>query len=69
MKCDHCGRAVVYEQFYGGQEHFWGWRCIFCGEIIDDVIIENRQWVKKGVESARKKLDLRLQEGNGIPRY
>ncbi|HYA91743.1 MAG TPA: hypothetical protein VEK32_09635 [Thermodesulfobacteriota bacterium] len=68
MKCGRCGRAMVYEQFYGSQEHFWGWRCIFCGEIVDDVILENRQWVKKGVESAKKKLDLRPQEGKGIPR-
>jgi len=59
---------MVYEQFYGSQEHFWGWRCIFCGEIVDDVILENRQWVKKEVESAKKKLDLRPQEGKGIPR-
>jgi hypothetical protein len=42
MKCDRCGRAMAYEQFFGDQERFWGWRCIFCGEIIDDVILENR---------------------------
>jgi hypothetical protein len=33
---------MVYEKFYGPHEHFWGWRCIFCGEIIDPVILENR---------------------------
>jgi hypothetical protein len=46
---------MVYEQFFGNQEHFWGWRCIFCGEIIDDVIIENWQWLKTGVKPANKK--------------
>ncbi len=46
---------MAYEQFYGSQEHFWGWRCIFCGEIVDDVIIENRHWFKKGVMSGNKK--------------
>jgi hypothetical protein len=55
MKCDRCGRAMAYEQFFGSQEHFWGWRCIFCGEIVDDVIIENRQWLKKGIVPDNKK--------------
>jgi len=26
-----------------GGENFLGWRCIQCGEIIDEVILENRQ--------------------------
>jgi hypothetical protein len=33
---------MVYEKFYGSQEHFWGWRCLFCGEIVDEVILENK---------------------------
>jgi hypothetical protein len=33
----------------------WGWRCIFWGEIVDDVILENRQWFKKGIVSGNKK--------------
>jgi hypothetical protein len=44
MKCNRCFGEMVYEKFYGSQEHFWGWRCILCGEIIDEVILENRQW-------------------------
>jgi hypothetical protein len=55
MKCDRCGRVMVYEQFFGSQESFWGWRCIFCGEIVDDVILENRQWLKKGAVAENKK--------------
>jgi hypothetical protein len=46
---------MSYEQFFGDQEHFWGWRCISCGEIVDDVILENRQWVKKRIGSGDKK--------------
>jgi hypothetical protein len=42
MKCHRCGGAMVYEKFYGICEFFWGWRCIFCGEIVDQVILENR---------------------------
>jgi hypothetical protein len=33
---------MFYEKFFGPHEHFGGWRCIFCGEIIDQVIMENR---------------------------
>jgi hypothetical protein len=55
MKCDRCGNAMAYEQFTGEQERFGGWRCIFCGEIVDDVIIENRQWLKKGIVAENKR--------------
>jgi hypothetical protein len=54
---------MAYERFYGPDEYFWGWRCIFCGEIIDQIILENRGdleesmmasgrrgWQKKGHE-------------------
>ncbi|MGZ3534487.1 MAG: hypothetical protein ACXU9K_04615 [Thermodesulfobacteriota bacterium] len=68
MKCDRCGRAMAYEQFYGSHEHFWGWRCIFCGEIVDDVIMENREWLKKGVVSDNKETSPHPQEGKGTHR-
>ena len=42
MKCYRCNGIMVYEKFYGPQEYFCGWRCIFCGEIVDPVILENR---------------------------
>jgi len=43
MKCHRCGSVMVYERFYGPGETYLGWRCISCGEIIDEVILENRQ--------------------------
>ncbi len=43
MRCHRCGSVMVYERFYYSHEHFSGWRCILCGEIIDQVILENRQ--------------------------
>jgi len=43
MKCHRCDSVMVYERFYGPEEHFFGWRCVLCGEIIDQVILENRQ--------------------------
>ena len=49
---------MVYEKFYGPHEHFLGWRCILCGEIIDQVILENRQTIP-----VRQKWE-RRKEGN-----
>ena len=42
MKCHRCGGKMVYQKFYGKEGQFYGWRCIFCGEIVDEVITENR---------------------------
>ena len=43
MKCHRCGSVMAYERFFGHDESYSGWRCISCGEIIDEVIMENRQ--------------------------
>lgn len=42
MKCHRCGGIMVFEKYFGQCEYFWGWRCVLCGEIIDDLILENR---------------------------
>jgi len=42
MKCYRCGGVMVLEKFYGASEVFFGWRCIACGEIVDQVILDNR---------------------------
>ena len=35
------------EEFYSlDDDMFSGWRCIFCGEIIDPVILKNRRTQK-----------------------
>ncbi len=62
MKCDRCDGVMAYEKFYGGQGPFWGWRCIFCGEIIDDIILENRQWIRMGAVPIEKKRNLVLNK-------
>ncbi len=43
MKCSKCGGLLSYEKFGGLREDFLGWRCVSCGDIIDEVILENRQ--------------------------
>ncbi len=54
MNCYRCHSKMVYEKFFGPHEHFWGWRCIFCGEIIDELILENRRWLKTGIVPIHK---------------
>ncbi len=50
-KCHRCGGVMVYERFYGNEDPFWGWRCTICGEIVDEVILENRRWVRTSMAS------------------
>ncbi len=47
MKCDKCGGVMAYEKFYGQTDDFFGWRCISCGEIVDQVIMTNRRSQKR----------------------
>ncbi len=42
MKCDRCGSIMVKEKYFGLEEQFWGWRCVCCGDIVDQLILENR---------------------------
>ena len=39
---------MVHGKFYASQEQFWGWRSVICGEIVDPVILENRQLMRAG---------------------
>jgi hypothetical protein len=39
---------MIYDKFYGPHEQFWGWRCVICGEIVDRVVMENRQLMRMG---------------------
>jgi hypothetical protein len=47
-KCCRCNGAVIYDKFYGPYEEFWGWKCLMCEEIIDPVILANRQMMRTG---------------------
>jgi len=48
MKCFRCNSVMIYDKFYGSHEHFWGWKCVICGEIVDQVILDNRQLIRMG---------------------
>jgi hypothetical protein len=41
---------VAYDKFYGPQGQFWGWKCLICGEIVDPVILANRQLTRTAQE-------------------
>ncbi len=60
-KCNRCGGIMVYEKIYFKTDHFWVWRCIYCGEHIDRVILENRQIQKSTRQKGMK--------GNRVSRY
>ena len=58
MRCHRCRGMMIYEKFYGHCEQFFGWKCISCGEIVDQVILDNRR--------PRVALGPRAQKG-GLP--
>jgi hypothetical protein len=41
-KRHRCKSIMAYEKFYGSQGQLWGWRCIWCGDIVDRLILKNR---------------------------
>jgi hypothetical protein len=47
MKCHRCQGLMVMERFYGPGMPYWGFRCLFCGEILDPLILENRNDFRK----------------------
>ncbi len=47
MLCQRCRSAMTFERFRneaqgGSAWSYRGWRCIFCGNIVDPVILANR---------------------------
>jgi hypothetical protein len=47
-RCSRCGGKMVYESFLGPYEQFSGLKCVICGEVIDPIILQNRQLMKDG---------------------
>ena len=60
MKCPRCTGQMVYESFQDlrddtGSLSFCGWRCLFCGEILDPIILSNRKNKPQPFESKTRK--------------
>lgn len=47
-RCSRCGGNMVHESFFGPSEQFRGLRCVICGEVIDPVILQNRELMRTG---------------------
>jgi len=48
MNCLKCSGMMNYEAFVSGTAEgsswaYEGWRCIYCGDIIDPIILRHRQ--------------------------
>ena len=48
MKCLRSNSIMIDDKFYGPHEQFRGWKCVICGEIVDRVVMENRQLMRMG---------------------
>ena len=42
MNCHRCADSMILKKLcdYGG--YYWGWKCIRCGEIIDQMVLQNQ---------------------------
>ncbi len=54
MVCPYCGGYMVYEKSYENNEPLYTWKCILCGEYMDDVIKKNRLLQKLGRQTSKK---------------
>ncbi|MEK6682926.1 MAG: hypothetical protein AABY79_13295 [Nitrospirota bacterium] len=46
MKCPKCGGLMTYETFTNQENlawHYDGWRCLYCGDVVDEVILANQK--------------------------
>lgn len=54
MRCSRCGGTMTQEKFDHSTGNFFGWKCILCGEVIDQVILLNRTKQSLGNHQIRK---------------
>jgi hypothetical protein len=48
---------MIYEKIYYETQYFWVWKCVYCGEYIDPVILENRRIQKSNRERSGKNIE------------
>ncbi len=61
MTCPRCEGLMVEERLQDlyddtGQIFFHGWHCIACGEILDPVILSNRQSKPRPIRHGNRNL-------------
>ena len=47
LKCPRCNGVMVNERCQDMLTVFYAWRCLNCGEIVDDVVNQNRGVVEQ----------------------
>jgi hypothetical protein len=45
---------MIHEEFFGPNGPIFSWRCLICGEVVDQTIIENRDYQSHGGEWDRR---------------
>ena len=60
MNCPRCGGLMTGDWFLDlqddtGRFHFEGLRCLVCGEVLDPVILHNRQVGPEGIPGRRRR--------------
>jgi len=41
--CPKCGGKVTPEKIHSSQGAFDGWKCIMCGDVFDELVLEHRK--------------------------
>ena len=58
MSCPRCGSNMVFRKFFDYGGHSWGWECIFCRQIIDEIQeiyrLPKEDWNKKEKRRSEK---------------
>ncbi len=47
---------MIYERYQDMLEVFYAWRCVICGEVLDDVVLKNRDEKKEQDKNAASNL-------------
>ena len=60
MRCPRCKGLMVDDWFQDlhddtGHRYFKGMRCLTCGEVLDPVILHNRQVGPEGIPGRRRR--------------
>jgi hypothetical protein len=72
MNCLKCHGNMNYEEFVSGAAEgtswaYEGWRCIYCGDIIDPIILRHRQKTRDREAVSVGKERVRSPVQNGTP--
>ncbi len=59
MKCPRCGGLMNFEEFISASAdslpwNYEGWRCVYCGEVVDPLVIMNRSMSKVSGEKIKQ---------------